>query len=159
MKTGLQVSLRYSRATTPPYVLREDARINALECTVQQIATDLSSSKDQLREVKELLLQLINPQTSNPPSTSPILTPDVARPGSNLAYAHPCSPAPGVINTPLLETNLTSLFNSREPCMRMQDDLQTRTSPSKTPITTAVADVETSCSWASGDTVPVTPNT
>lgn len=54
--------------STPPYVIRETTRINALENTVQRIASDLSSSKDQLREVKELLLRLINSDTPPNPS-------------------------------------------------------------------------------------------
>ncbi|KAG0622474.1 hypothetical protein M758_3G100100, partial [Ceratodon purpureus] len=46
---------------TPPYMNREGTRIHALESTVQRMASDLSSSKEQIKEVKELLLRLINP--------------------------------------------------------------------------------------------------
>ncbi|KAG0575255.1 hypothetical protein KC19_VG330700 [Ceratodon purpureus] len=54
---------------TPPYMVREGTRIHALETTVQRMASDLTSSKEQIQEVKELLLLLIKPRATEREST------------------------------------------------------------------------------------------
>ncbi|KAG0572640.1 hypothetical protein KC19_VG113000 [Ceratodon purpureus] len=60
--------LNFQRGATPPYAVREAFRINALETTVQRMASDLSTSNQQILEVKELLPCLINPHLQQQPS-------------------------------------------------------------------------------------------
>ena len=70
--TTLIVSLH--RPGTPLYVIRESTSIYALESTVLKMALDLTSSKDEIKDVKELLLCLINPRNSEALAlVSPIL--------------------------------------------------------------------------------------
>ena len=42
------------RPGTPSYVVRESSRINTLEITVLQVASDLTARKDEPKEVKEI---------------------------------------------------------------------------------------------------------
>ncbi|KAG0594326.1 hypothetical protein M758_UG067200 [Ceratodon purpureus] len=64
------MNLTQHSSATPPYSVQESTRINALESTIQKMTSDLSSSKEQLREVKELLLRLMNPHVPATASTS-----------------------------------------------------------------------------------------
>ena len=146
--------------TTPPYVIREGTRINALECTVQRIASDLSSSKDQIREVKELLLRLINPQTVTQPLTSaPISNANLAFSGDKSTIAEPLRYSPGSIASTHTGVDSASHYTEMEPCMQMSDVVQTRAPTLQVPVACGRTGADTSPSWASGDTIPVTLNT
>ena len=126
---------------------------------MQRIATDLSSSKDQIREVKELLLRLINPQTSNFTSTScPTSDGNAPCQGSGANVSGPCTHGTGVNMNPQCEANTTVHEIARESSMRPVNDSQNRTPSVQVPQRTGVPAVTPSRSWASGDTIPVTPN-
>ena len=62
---------RVQHPATPPYIHREAMCINQLESTVQRIASDLTNNNEQIKEVKELLLRLINSLQSAPNSVTP----------------------------------------------------------------------------------------
>ena len=148
------------RPATPPYVIRETTRINQLECTVQRIANDLSSSKDQIMEVKELLLRLINPQAAVLPSPAAAV----------FTQARNCSPDNSGIAVPPRTTEEAMHIN---PPLRNSEGQSTPSdshnnsdrgillsSPlTHVNVTNGSGAVEPSYSCPSGDTVPVTPNT
>ena len=162
-KTPDQSLVNLQRPTTPPYVIRESTRINALESTVQRIATDLSSSKDQLREVKELLLRLINPQMSHPAPPPPIQSTPI--PVS-------CGEMPGVSShrhlTPVAVVTPAETSDARHAPIAnathnpgqhpLGESATFATTPyPPPPIRNPVED--RAPSWASGDTIPLTRNT
>ena len=124
------------------------------------MASDLSSSKDQLREVKELLLRLINP------NSTPTL------PQSNCAPVHMVSrdnsspvqePTDLLSCEPAVSSHAHPRIEDRHPVMPSQKSYGARLTSTQTPgltrpvITCAGQALSPSC--ASGDTVPVTPNT
>ncbi|KAG0619255.1 hypothetical protein M758_4G126200 [Ceratodon purpureus] len=148
------------RPSTPPYIIRESTRINALESTVQQMASDLTSSKEQIREVKELLLRLINPpaayhEHAATPTPSHILPQQrtLDSPPPMLAELH--SPA----NAPLNRSSATAHERIQTmPPSGGEVAVETHNDICRDPITVPLT-AEKSPSWCSGDTVPVTPNT
>ena len=98
------VNLIFQRPRTPPYLVRDTTRINALELTVQKMACDLTSSKEQIKEVKELLLQLIN----IPPAPQPT---HVTAPASDSGRSqHQLSPPPAMQNHSATTTQNPSYF-------------------------------------------------
>ena len=146
--------------STPPYIIREATRINALENTVQRIASDLSTSKDQLREVKELLLRLINPEPHTIPTAtvttkSPIIQcPDNT---SRIPIHRSSTPGPDMLNEEQRQTNAQS--SQRELRLNVLEVAPHRTTNSRMPVAGGGSTAEMSRSWASDDTIPVTPNT
>ena len=138
---------------------REGTRIHALESTVQRMASDLSSSKEQIKEVKELLLRLINPTaaTQEPlPAFNRVplvdLYPtqhtneqDIPRPIHRDVIEHVpdvqgVRPSPKPMSPPSGPDNSADQFFCSQPPSNI---------PHRAP----------NCpSWASGDTIPVTPN-
>ena len=147
------------RPATPSYVLRESTRIHALESTVECMASDLSTSKDQLREVKELLLRLINPNTTP--------TEAVANKTANHTESHSsggpvqagellhrCEPA---ASSHLYSGTQTTHFDT--PQHHVPPVWYTApTAPVALDAIEVHTGVTLSPSCASGDTVPVTPN-
>lgn len=123
--------------TTPPYGIRETTRINALESTVQRMASDLSSSIEQIREVKELLLRLVNPSHHVPSVPTGVVF------KSTLPETAPTdmpSHIPEVDNDEVVVASSTHKKTRGQP-------------PERTDIQPG------SPSWGSRDTIPVTPNT
>ena len=127
-------------------MIRESSRINALENMVLKMASDLTSSKDKLKEVKELLLRLVNPRNTISPhhmDTSP--TPPSIQPPSSVLPSREAIAHSGLHEPP-------REFPSK--CSQPQnfaDGGDARTP--EPPI------LPSPPSWASGDTVPVTPST
>ena len=148
------------RPSTPPYVIRESTRINQLESTVQQMASDLTSSKEQIKEVKELLLRLINPATPSPPHASPHAPSQTGvhqqLHSSPVRAVRPLDTPP---NGPINEANPATHVH---PITVPQHPVEVA---GGTPhvIPNCQVGIQTdalkSPSWGSGDTVPVTPNT
>ena len=124
------------------------------------MASDLSTSKDQLREVKELLLRLINP-ISTP--TAPHVNCSLVHTDSH-SYPDPVE-EPAILHgrEPTASSHTNSRAEERHPMMPAQETEvvccpSTRTTPNHRPLMPSVTQV-LSPSCASGDTVPVTPNT
>ena len=134
------------RSGTPTYVIRESSRINALESTVLQMATDLTTSKDEIKEVKELLLRLINPIGTGAPAphaTAPTVNPVVQLQNSASPF-----PDPSITARQSREARGEGSLNPE------------RSTAEATPVVQRVPPTGqlSPPSWASGDTVPVTPN-
>ena len=148
------------RPGTPPYLVREATRINALESTVARMASDLSSSKEQINEVKELLLRLINPPQQLPPqsTTAPLTNSEHQAPPNLTQLQVPTHGAPSKCNSPsgievgrsrrrgIQESHINALSSDSAD----EDEVQVLEAPA---VPGNIA------SWASGDTVPWTPNT
>ncbi|KAG0554595.1 hypothetical protein KC19_12G103400 [Ceratodon purpureus] len=150
----------HRRPSTPPYILRESTRINALESTVQQMASDLTSSKEQIKEVKDLLLRLINPATpysSHGASPTPSHAPyqPLNHPSPPPAHQEQRTVTNGLLQRSNAVGNVRSGIH-----VQTVDDVAEVTPDGLCPSPTAVPMAqEKSPSWMSGDTVPVTPNT
>ncbi|KAG0595581.1 hypothetical protein M758_UG178600 [Ceratodon purpureus] len=136
-------------SATPPYSIRESTRINALETTVQKIASDLSSSNEQIREVKELLLRLVNPIAPSRASAFGITS---TRPSTIEPRIHSSSP---LHSKSLDNSGHDYLHDVRDVdhAVRLypHDHILAAAAPAQVP--------PDSPSWGSGDTLPVTPNT
>ena len=148
------------RPGTPPYLLREATRINALESTVQRMASDLSSSKDQIKEVKELLMRLINPHASTTPNVTTM--PPAA---ANNQQPKPASATPLYTHVAPSDNTYVDIADIQDlehpacqggiehrPGSNSADIVAENTAP-------VLAAGAISPSWMSGDTIPVTPNT
>ncbi|KAG0572853.1 hypothetical protein KC19_VG130200 [Ceratodon purpureus] len=135
-------------SASPPYTIRESIRINALESTVQKMASDLSSSNKQIREVKELLLRLVNP--SHPP---PIPVNGTVDSSTHTGYT-------GNDNreSNLAQVNMKDVPESA-PDHRPQGNVNYTMAPDKQASALGLPPHQpNSPSWASGDTLPVTPS-
>ena len=113
------------------------------------MAVDLSSSKDQLREVKELLLRLVNPLQQPP------IPPACPKSTSTANVANP--PASQITRGPRNSSN-------DDPLVHLHNPTAARTVNPSAFVTGAPVDAVrvhkgASPSWASGETIPVTPNT
>ena len=126
---------------------------------MQRIATDLRSSKDQLTEVKELLLRLINPQQSNPPSTSTAAPTSIrVCAGDDHGTLLPPSGSPEVVISPEVAVVSLCPLPPRELCSSEKDGAGARGPPIPVNVTLGGGAESPSPSWASSETIPVTPN-
>ena len=141
--------------------MRESTRINALESRVQQIAIDLSSSKDQLREVKELLFQLINPLQPHRPSTlAPALTSNAVWSRENTIAELLRHRSPARLSNPPAPMQSPAIAPIRPTQIPAATPKESRPlSASQTPAVCRNTVAASSPSWAFNNTVPMTPNT
>ena len=125
---------------------------------MKKMACDLNSSKEHIREVKELLLKLINPPAYH---AAPVSTP-TAEPNSSRQIHGPGTTAQHVFVSGV-STGDTVVPRVSPNAQKEGQTISIQHSRSETRVGTNVAspdDQETGLhSCPSGDTVPVTPNT
>ena len=124
------------------------------------MASDLSSSKEQINEVKELLLRLINPTPQLIPQTTPL-------PPSPAWHQQPRSSPPSELpGQPSVTTSTGPTSNAGvvtampDPADNNDQGFVAHIAPVlHTGVYDGLGARGSSPSWESGDTVPVTPNT